>query len=129
MLWGAYDAAVMTAVIAIRDGWIDQLYVVRDAQGRGLGGALLEIAMRTFDRLQLWTFQRNLRARCFYEARGFKLIEQTDGARNERTSRTPSVSGPVRHPRITEPDISQRPSRPIGGPILVPARSACHPRY
>jgi hypothetical protein len=33
--------------------------------------------------LQLWTFQRNSRARGFYEARGFNLIERTDGARNE----------------------------------------------
>ena len=38
---------------------------------------------RAFDCLQLWTFQRNLSARRFYEARGFALVEQTDGARNE----------------------------------------------
>jgi len=82
-LWAAFDAAVMTGMIAFRDGWIDQLYVIPDAQGRGLGGALLGIATRTSDRLQLLTFQRNVRARGFYEARGFKLIEQTDGARNE----------------------------------------------
>jgi GNAT superfamily N-acetyltransferase len=73
----------MTGMIAFRDGWIDQLYVLPDAQRRGLGGALLDVATRTSDRLQLWTFQRNVRARGFYEARGFKLIEQTDGARNE----------------------------------------------
>ena len=83
MLWVAFDAAAMTGVIAFRDGWIDQLYVLPDAQGRGLGGALLEVAMRTSDRLQLWTFQRNVRARAFYEARGFELIEQSDGTRNE----------------------------------------------
>jgi GNAT superfamily N-acetyltransferase len=83
VLWGAFDAAVMTGMIAFRDGWIEQLYVVSDAQGRGLGGTLLDIAKRTSDRLQLWTFQRNVKARAFYEARGFKLIEQTDGARNE----------------------------------------------
>jgi ribosomal protein S18 acetylase RimI-like enzyme len=83
VLWGAFDAAVMTGMIAFRDGWIEQLYVVPDAQGRGLGGTLLDIAKRTSDRLQLWTSQRNVRARAFYEARGFKLIEQTDGARNE----------------------------------------------
>jgi ribosomal protein S18 acetylase RimI-like enzyme len=83
MLWGAFDAAVMTGMIAFRDGWIDQLYVAPDVQRRGLGGALLDIATRTSDQLQLWTFQRNVRARRFYEARGFKLIEQTDGAGNE----------------------------------------------
>jgi hypothetical protein len=36
-----------------------------------------------FDRLQFWTFQRNVQARRFYEARGFALIQQTDGAQNE----------------------------------------------
>ena len=34
-------------------------------------------------RLQLWTFQRNAQARRFYEARGFVVVEQTDGAGNE----------------------------------------------
>ena len=70
-------------MIAFRDDWIDQLYVLPDAQGRGTGSALLDVAMRAADRLGLWTFQRNAGARGFYEARGFKLIEQTDGARNE----------------------------------------------
>ena len=83
VLWGAFDASVMTGMIAFRDDWIDQLYVLPDAQGRGTGSALLDVAMRAAGRLGLWTFQRNAGARGFYEARGFKLIEQTDGARNE----------------------------------------------
>jgi hypothetical protein len=33
--------------------------------------------------LHLWTFQRNAQARRFYEARGFALVEETDGAGNE----------------------------------------------
>jgi hypothetical protein len=37
----------------------------------------------SLDRLQLWTFQRNAPARRFYEASGFTLIQETDGARNE----------------------------------------------
>ncbi|MEA2896337.1 MAG: hypothetical protein QOJ84_1952 [Bradyrhizobium sp.] len=82
-LWGAFDGDAMTGMIAFRDGWIDQLYVLREAQGRGLGTALLQVAKDAFDRLQLWTFQRNLQARRFHEARGFALIQETDGARNE----------------------------------------------
>jgi hypothetical protein len=35
------------------------------------------------DGLMLWTFQRNARARQFYEARGFVAAELTDGSRNE----------------------------------------------
>ena len=82
-VWGAFDADAMTGLLAFREGWIDQLYVLPEAQGRGLGTALLQVAQNAFDRLQLWTFQRNAQARRFYEARGFELIQQTDGARNE----------------------------------------------
>ncbi|HAQ80863.1 GNAT family N-acetyltransferase [Bradyrhizobium viridifuturi] len=82
-LWGAFDGETMSGVIAFRDDWIEQLYVLPDAQGRGIGGALLAIAQQAVDRLQLWTFQRNARARSFYEARSFVVVERTDGSRNE----------------------------------------------
>ena len=81
--WGVFDGAVLTGIIAFREGWIEQLYVLPEAQGRGAGSALLQVAQRAFDRLQLWTFQRNTAARRFYQARGFTLVEETDGARNE----------------------------------------------
>ena len=82
-LWGAFAAADMIGVIAFREGWIDQLYVLPAAQGRGAGSALLQVAKGSLDRLQLFTFQRNARARRFYEARGFRLVRETDGADNE----------------------------------------------
>ena len=82
-MWGAFDGAAMRGIIAFREGWIDQLYVLPEAQRRGVGKDLLQVAQNAFDRLQLWTFQRNAPARRFYEARGFALIQQTDGARNE----------------------------------------------
>ena len=82
-MWGVFDGAVMTAIIAFREDWIDQLYVLPEAQRRGVGKDLLQVAQNAFGRLQLWTFQRNAPARRFYEARGFALIQQTDGARNE----------------------------------------------
>ncbi|WP_456710680.1 GNAT family N-acetyltransferase [Bradyrhizobium sp. USDA 4452] len=82
-LWGVFDGEAMNAMIAFRDDWIAQLYVLPAAQGRGIGSALLEIAQQGTDRLQLWTFQRNARARRFYEARGFVPVEATDGSRNE----------------------------------------------
>ena len=70
-------------MIAFREDWIDQLYVLPRAQGRGIGTALLGVAQSSFARLHLWTFQRNARARSFYEARRFVLLEETDGTRNE----------------------------------------------
>jgi GNAT superfamily N-acetyltransferase len=82
-LWGAFDDTGMTGMIAFRQDWIDQLYILPDAQGRGMGSSLLQVAKERFDLLQLWTFQRNAKARRFYEARGFRLVRETDGARNE----------------------------------------------
>jgi GNAT superfamily N-acetyltransferase len=82
-VWGDFDGAAMIGVIAFREDWIDQLYVLPTAQGRGGGTRLLQVAQNSFDRLRLWTFQRNIRARRFYEARGFALVEETDGTRNE----------------------------------------------
>jgi GNAT superfamily N-acetyltransferase len=57
--------------------------VLPASQGRGIGTELLEVAKHACERLELWTFQRNARARRFYEARGFTRVEQSDGARNE----------------------------------------------
>jgi GNAT superfamily N-acetyltransferase len=82
-VWGATDGAELAGIIAFRDGWIDQLYVLPAAQRRGIGTGLLDVAKSKFARLQLWTFQRNAQARRFYEARGFVLVEETDGAGNE----------------------------------------------
>jgi GNAT superfamily N-acetyltransferase len=81
--WGAFDGATMIGMLAFREGWIDQLYVLPDAQGRGVGTGLLHVAQDAMGRIQLWTFQRNARARRFYEARGFALVQETDGAENE----------------------------------------------
>jgi GNAT superfamily N-acetyltransferase len=82
-VWGAFGDSAMIGVIAFREGWIDQLYVLPQAQGQDVGGSLLQIAKCSCASLQLWTFQRNFPARRFYEARRFVLIEETDGARNE----------------------------------------------
>ncbi|MBR0915761.1 GNAT family N-acetyltransferase [Bradyrhizobium japonicum] len=82
-VWGRFNDDELTGIIAFQDGWIEQLYVLPAAQGRGIGTELLDVAKAACDRLELWTFQRNTPARRFYEARGFTLIEQTDGARNE----------------------------------------------
>jgi putative acetyltransferase len=63
---------------------LEQFYVDPDAFGRGIGSALLE---RTKERrpqgFRFWVFQRNERARTFYERRGCRLVELTDGSGNE----------------------------------------------
>ena len=53
-------------------------------QGRGAGSVLLERAKaRSAGVLRLWAFQRNERARCFYERRGFRAVRFGDGSENE----------------------------------------------
>ncbi len=82
-VWGSFENDVLIAFIAFRENWIEQFYVLPDQQGRGVGSALLTLAQARFPRLQLWTFQKNKAARRFYEDRGFVVVEETDGSRNE----------------------------------------------
>jgi putative acetyltransferase len=82
-VWGAERQSKLVGIIAFRRDWIDQLYVLPDAQGHGVGSDLLEIAQNAFPVLNLWTFQRNLPARRFYEANGFVAVRETDGSGNE----------------------------------------------
>lgn len=82
-VWGAEKQGKLVGIIAFREGWIEQLYVLPDAQGQGLGGDLLAVARATFTPLCLWTFQCNRRARRFYELNGFVALRETDGSDNE----------------------------------------------
>jgi GNAT superfamily N-acetyltransferase len=82
-LWGYFDNLRLVGIIAFREGWIDQLYVLPSSQGCGVGTALLQTAKSRSSSLSLWTFQRNRNARRFYEGRGFTLIKETDGSANE----------------------------------------------
>jgi ribosomal protein S18 acetylase RimI-like enzyme len=63
---------------------LEQLYVLPAFQGMGIGSSLLDLAKGGRpDGFQLWVFQRNARARRFYESRGFRLVRLTDGSANE----------------------------------------------
>lgn len=87
-IWGAL-AEGLIGIIAFRSERIEQLYVLPGYQGQGAGSALLTVAMSQADALELWTFQRNQRARRFYEAKGFVAVRETDGRDNEE--REPDV--------------------------------------
>lgn len=82
-VWGVVDAGAIVGIIAFTTDWINQLYVLPEAQGRGIGSKLLKVAQVDTTHLQLWTFQKNAHARRFYEAKGFAAIKQTDGSENE----------------------------------------------
>jgi len=80
---GAYIGGALAGFSAVREDWLDQLYVLPELQSLGVGTALLSHAQAQADRLQLWAFQRNTAARAFYQRRGFRLIRETDGAESE----------------------------------------------
>lgn len=82
-IWGAEESGRLVGVIAFLEDWIDQLYVLPEAQGRGIGTRLLEVAKSAYPSLSLWTFQRNAAARLFYEKHGFLVVDESDGAGNE----------------------------------------------
>jgi GNAT superfamily N-acetyltransferase len=84
------DAAEPIGFIALGDRSIEQLYVLPDWTGRGVGSQLVRLAQaRRPDGLELWTLQVNEGARRFYERHGFRVAETTDGAGNEE--RQPDV--------------------------------------
>ena len=68
---------------AVAPGWLEQLYVLPQLQGRGIGGQLLLRAMESQTDFQFFVFQKNHKARRFYERHGARLVRLTDGAENE----------------------------------------------
>jgi GNAT superfamily N-acetyltransferase len=82
-VWVAEVDGQVAGYIGFDAEWINHLYLSPDAQGQGIGSLLLAKALENGRTRRLWTFQRNTRARRFYETRGFTLIELTDGAGNE----------------------------------------------
>jgi len=80
--WGVFDGELL-GFMALSNEWIEQLYVLPDRQGQGIGRALLDIAKNKSAVLKLWTFQENAAARQFYERNGFVAVETTDGIGNE----------------------------------------------
>jgi len=83
-------AGEVVAFSAVKDGWLEHLYVVPAHQGRGIGGALLGRAMDENPAgLSLWAFAANHRAIAFYGRAGFAEALRTDGSGNEE--RQPDV--------------------------------------
>ncbi|SCB59552.1 Acetyltransferase (GNAT) family protein [Rhizobium aethiopicum] len=97
---GAAMRNKLVGVIAYGDNWIEQLYVLPDFQGIGIGSLLLAGAKEEMDEIRLWTFQRNIGARAFYERHGFSADNETDGANNEE--REPDVLYHWRRPSGTD---------------------------
>jgi GNAT superfamily N-acetyltransferase len=84
VVWVAELDRRIVGFLSVAGDRIDHLYVRPGYYRQGIGDRLLARAkMMSPSRLQLFTFQRNERARAFYEARGFVAIEASDGSGNE----------------------------------------------
>lgn len=74
---------VLLGFMAEHEGWINQLYLDPDVRRGGVGSTLIADAKARNETLTLWCFAENTAARAFYEAQGFVVVEETDGAGNE----------------------------------------------
>ncbi|HEX3265951.1 MAG TPA: GNAT family N-acetyltransferase [Candidatus Limnocylindrales bacterium] len=84
-VWVATERQQVVGMLALKPGWLEQLYVAPDRLGEGIGRRLMEVAKsRQPDGLQLWTFQVNARARRFYESHGFLAVQETPDHNEEK---------------------------------------------
>lgn len=75
VVWLAEVAGCIAGLLALKDDYIDQLFVAVELQRQGVGTALLQKAREHSPRgLRLFTFQKNAKARAFYEKHGFKAV-------------------------------------------------------
>jgi len=82
--WAAWHNERILGFMTLDGDDLDQLYLLPDHYRHGIGSTLLAKAKTLSpDGLRLFTFQRNARARAFYEAHGFSVVDMNDGARNE----------------------------------------------
>src|ERR1700730_7180573 len=82
--WIAEADGRIVAMLVLSERYVDHLYVEPSHQGRGIGGRLLALAKSSRpEGLRLYTFQRNERARAFYERHGFLAVKFGDGSANE----------------------------------------------
>ena len=90
--------------IAMHGDMVEHLYVRPDLLRRGIGSALLQVAKeRLPSGFRLWVFLQNVPARRFYERHGLRLVEETDGSRNEE--RTPDA---LYEWRPTDPAVTRK---------------------
>lgn len=83
-VWVARLAGRILGFLALDGEALDQLYLLPGHYRQGIGSRLLRQAKeRNPEKLRLFSFQRNERARVFYEAHGFRIVDLNDGSRNE----------------------------------------------
>ncbi|WP_211357247.1 GNAT family N-acetyltransferase [Nocardioides rubriscoriae] len=83
-VWVAEADDTVVAYARLTDTWLDDLYVLPEHAGRGIGSMLLDLAKALRpDGFSLWVFESNTAARAFYARHGLVEREHTDGSDNE----------------------------------------------
>jgi GNAT superfamily N-acetyltransferase len=83
-VWVCEGEGGVLGFAALGEDMLEHLYVLPQAQGRGIGSELLALAKKRRPRgFRLWVFQKNEGARRLYERHALVLVELTDGAGNE----------------------------------------------
>jgi GNAT superfamily N-acetyltransferase len=83
-LWVAEEDGRVVGLAAIGEDTLGHLYVHPDSQGQGIGTALLDRTKELRPKgFTLWTFPQNDRACSFYQRRGLRAVQFTDGSGNE----------------------------------------------
>lgn len=68
-----YDDGIVRGFLQMDGSEICKLYVDTFFQGGGVGGQLVEFAVREFQADRLWALEKNVRAVSFYKRHGFCL--------------------------------------------------------
>jgi CubicO group peptidase (beta-lactamase class C family) len=113
----------------VRVGWVDSLYVAPRAQGRGVGGRLLDHAVDAVTgagatELRLFAFESNAPAIAFYRRHGWQpdgttRVEAEFGEREIRLTRR--SAGPATHGRGELPRVADELVAAIPGETAGPA--------
>jgi ribosomal protein S18 acetylase RimI-like enzyme len=76
-IWTAKYKGEIVGFVAIAENCVDQLYILENFQGKGLGSFWIDEAKSIYpDFLELYTFDCNGKAIEFYEKHGFEIIEK-----------------------------------------------------
>jgi len=74
-IWVAVDGVRIAGFMALRESYVDRLYVRPVAQRKGVGGALLRRAIELSpEGIELHTHVKNTKARAFYEKNGMRAV-------------------------------------------------------
>ena len=98
-VWVAEDGDAVVGYARLTADWLDDLYVVPEHAGQGIGSALLDVAKtQRPGGFCLWVFESNEPARAFYARHGLVELERTDGSANEERAPDVRMAWPGTHP-------------------------------